>query len=56
MNQVGVFLSLVTLVVNNWIDGELYMPMHWFEESYAEKRKAIGIPDKHTFQKKPELG
>jgi SRSO17 transposase len=56
MSQVGVFLSLVTPAVNTWIDGELYIPIHWFEEGYAEKRKAIGIPDERTFQKKPELG
>ncbi len=56
MSQVGVFLSLVTPAVNSWIDGELYIPIHWFEEGHAEKRKAIGIPDERTFQKKPELG
>ena len=56
MSQVGVFLSLVTPAVNTWIDGELYIPIHWFEEGHAEKRKAIGIPDERTFQKKPELG
>ena len=56
MSQVGVFLSLVTPDVNTWIDGELYIPKHWFEERHAEKRKAIGIPGERTFQKKPELG
>jgi len=56
MSQVGVFLSLVTPTVNTWIDGELYIPIHWFEEAHAEKRKASGIPDERTFLKKPELG
>jgi len=56
MSQVGVFLILVTLVVNTWIDGELYIPIHWFEDAQAEKRKATGIPEERTFQKKPELG
>lgn len=56
MSQVGVFLSLVTPQVNTWIDGELYIPVRWFEASYAAKRKTLGIPDQHTFQKKPELG
>jgi SRSO17 transposase len=56
MSQVGVFLSLVTPQVNTWIDGELYIPAHWFEADYAEKRKSVGIPDQRTFQKKPELG
>lgn len=56
MSQVGVFLSLVTAQVNTWIDGALYIPAHWFEAGYAEPRKAVGIPDERTFQKKPELG
>jgi SRSO17 transposase len=49
-------LSLVTPQVNTWIDGELYIPAHWFGPDYAEKRKTVGIPAERTFQKKPELG
>ena len=56
MSQVGVFLSLVTPRVNTWIDGELYLPKHWFEEAYADRRRQVGIPETHTFQTKPELG
>lgn len=56
MSQVGVFLSLVTPQVNTWIDGELFIPAHWFEERTAEQRKAVGIPDQRSFQTKPELG
>jgi SRSO17 transposase len=56
MSQVGVFLYLVTPQVNTWIDGDLYIPARWFEDSYVEKRKTVGIPDQRTFQKKPELG
>ena len=56
VSQVGVFLSLVTPLVNTWIDGELFIPAHWFEESVAEKRKAVGIPSQREFQTKPELG
>jgi SRSO17 transposase len=56
MSQVGVFLSLVTPQINTWIDGELYIPAHWFETSYAEKKKKAGIPEQLTFKKKPELG
>jgi SRSO17 transposase len=56
MSQVGVFLSLVTPQVNSWIDGELYIPAHWFEANYAEKRKAVGLPEELTFNTKPELG
>ena len=56
MSQVGVFLSLVTPRVNTWIDGELYLPKHWFQEAYADRRRQVGIPDTRTFQTKPELG
>jgi SRSO17 transposase len=56
MSQVGVFLSLVTPQVNTWIDGELYIPARWFEDSYAERRDIVGIPAQRKFQKKPELG
>jgi SRSO17 transposase len=56
VSQVGVFLSLVTPQVNTWIDGELFIPAHWFEASAAEKRTAVGIPSQRIFQTKPELG
>jgi SRSO17 transposase len=56
MSQVSVFLSLVTPRVNTWIDGELYLPKHWFEEAQADRRRQVGIPDTCTFQTKPELG
>lgn len=56
VSQVGVFLSLVTPQVNTWIDGELFIPAHWFEANAAEKRQAVGIPSQRVFQTKPELG
>jgi SRSO17 transposase len=56
VSQVGVFLSLVTPQVNTWIDGELFIPAHWFAEQAAEKRKTVGIPSQRVFQTKPELG
>jgi SRSO17 transposase len=56
VSQVGVFLSLVTPHVNTWIDGELFIPAHWFEASATEKRQAVGIPSQRVFQTKPELG
>jgi len=56
MSQVGVFLALVTPDVCTWIDGELYLPEAWFEDSHAEQRKKTGVPDELSFQTKPELG
>jgi len=56
MSQVGVFLALVTPEVCTWLDGELYFPQAWFEESHTELRKKTGVPEGLTFQTKPELG
>ena len=56
MSQVGVFLALVTPEVCTWIDGELYLPQAWFEESHAELRKKAGVPENLAFHTKPELG
>lgn len=56
MSQVGVFLSVATPRAHTWIDGELYIPEHWFEEAYAERREKVGLPDNCTFHTKPELG
>lgn len=56
MSQVGVFLALVTPNVCIWVDGELYLPNAWFENSHAEERKKTGVPEELTFQTKPELG
>jgi SRSO17 transposase len=55
MSQVGVFAALVTPKVNTWIDGELYFPASWFEESNAGKRKKVGFPKGRPFETKPEL-
>jgi SRSO17 transposase len=56
MSQVGVFLALVTADVCTWIDGELYLPQAWFEESHIELRKKTGVPEELSFATKPELG
>jgi len=56
MSQVGVFLSLATAHAHTWIDGELYLPQHWFAEAHAARREKVGVPESRTFQTKPELG
>ena len=56
MSQVGVFLALVTPDVCTWIDGELFLPKAWLEDSHAEQRKQTGVPEGLAFQTKPELG
>ena len=48
MSQMGVFLALVTPKVCTWLNGELYFPQAWFEESHAELRKKTGMPEELT--------
>jgi SRSO17 transposase len=56
VSQVGVFLALVTPEVCTWIDGELYLPQAWFDESHDQQRKQAGVPGNLTFRTKPEIG
>lgn len=53
--QVGVFLGLTNNGYHTWIDGELFIPEAWFEESQQDKRKRIGIPEGRVFATKLEL-
>jgi SRSO17 transposase len=39
-----------------WIDGELFLPKHWFDETMAKERKRLGIPEDRQFESKVELG
>ena len=54
--QVGVFLSLAKGTFWTWIDGEVFLPEHWFSPEYADHRRRAGIPPERTFMTKIELG
>ena len=56
LSQVGVFLSLANNGFNCWVDGEVFIPEHWFSDAWTERRQQVGIPAERTFQTKPELG
>ncbi|MBM3136316.1 MAG: IS701 family transposase [Chloroflexi bacterium] len=61
MSQVGTFLGYantthVTRPMWTWVDGELYLPEHWFTPEMAEARKRVGIPPERRFQTKIEQG
>jgi SRSO17 transposase len=56
MSQVGVFLAFYKGNVWTWVDGELFLPQHWFTPEMARERKRLGIPQKRTFATKVELG
>jgi len=54
MSQVGVFLALVTPNVCIWVDGELYLPITWFEDSARkacfsdQTRIGLGVGQTHA--------
>jgi SRSO17 transposase len=56
LSQVGTFLAFANGLVWTWVDGELFLPEHWFGSALAEERKRLGIPIDRTFQTKVELG
>jgi SRSO17 transposase len=53
--QVGVFLALTNNGYQTWIDGELFVPEHWFSDAYAAQRQRLGLPKERVFATKLEL-
>jgi SRSO17 transposase len=56
MSQVGTFLAFAKGSVWTWVDGELYLPKHWFTPEMAEVRQQLGLPSERQFETKIELG
>jgi SRSO17 transposase len=56
MSQVGTFLAFYKGVVWTWVDGELFLPQHWFSEEMAVERQRLGVPADRQFATKIELG
>ena len=56
MSQVGTFLAFYKGVVWAWVDGELFLPEHWFTPAMAKERKRVGVPPGRQFATKIELG
>jgi SRSO17 transposase len=56
MSQVGVFLAFYKDVVWTWVDGELFLPQHWFAADMAKTRQRVGVPKERQFATKVELG
>jgi SRSO17 transposase len=54
--QVGVYLGYASRKGYSLVEGQLFMPEKWFEEEYAERRQACGVPEDLGFQTKPEIG
>ena len=56
MSQVGVFLAFFKDVVWTWVDGELFLPEHWFTPEMAKQHERVGVPTERKFATKIELG
>lgn len=61
MSQMGVFLAYANLsqanrLFWNWVDGELFLPEHWFTPEMAKERQQVGLPPEREFRTKIELG
>lgn len=56
--QVAVCLAFAHPTSGLWtlVDGELFLPEHWFSPENAPLRQQLGIPAERTFQTKPQLG
>ena len=56
MSQTGVFLAFYKDMVWTWVDGELFLPEHWFTPAMAAERQRVGVPVERQFATKIELG
>ena len=56
LSQVGTFLAFASGSTWTWIDGELFLPEHWFTPQMADERVRLGIPTERTFASKVALG
>jgi len=56
MSQVGTFLAFYKAPVWVWVDGELFLPEHWFTPAMAAARWRAGVPPDREFATKVQLG
>jgi len=56
MSQVGTFLAYANDGVWTWIDGELFLPQHWFSRERSKERRRLNVPPDRRFATKIELG
>ena len=54
--QEGVFLVYASRRGYAFLDERLYVPQHWFKETYRQHRQACGVPESLTFCTEPGLG
>ena len=58
LSQVGTFLALANQAKRfwTWVDGELFVPEHWFAPERAKLRQHLGLPPERQAATKIELG
>jgi SRSO17 transposase len=56
LSQVGTFLACANGSVWTWVDGELFLPPHWFTSELALQRQRVGVPTTRQVATKIELG
>jgi SRSO17 transposase len=55
-SQVSVLLGYAVAGLWAGVDGELYLPKHWFTPAAASARKRVGVPEEREFATKIQLG
>jgi SRSO17 transposase len=55
-SQNGVYLGYVSRKGYSLIEGQLFMPESWFDETHKEQREACGVPSNLKAKTKPEIG
>jgi SRSO17 transposase len=53
--QVGVFAAYASPYGYGLIDKRLYIPEHWFDDDYEDRRNKCKLPDNAIFQTKPQM-
>ena len=53
--QVGVYLGYASRKGHSFLDTHLFLPETWFAEAYQARRHVCGVPEKLSFQTKPEI-
>ena len=48
--QVGVYLGYASRKGYSLVEGRLFMPVGWFDETQIERRQACGVPEDLTFK------
>jgi SRSO17 transposase len=54
--QVGVYLGYVSRKGYSLVEGQLFLPDQWFQETHTHRHRECGVPQELDFQTKPQIG